>query len=425
VRKAPSALSALGRRTEPPPISWLMHLTLSRPRLISLAAGFIDNESLPVRETRLLVRELLRSRPGAQAALQYGTTQGDPSLRRLTCAYLRDLDGAAQANAAYAADRMIITNGSQQLLYMLTEALCDPGDIVLVEDPSYFVFLGIVQSRGLRARGIKIDNHGVDLADLERVLTSLKAKGALHRLKFVYLVSYFQNPTGITTSFDRKAGTLRLLRKYEKAAGHPIYLLEDAAYRELGFSTKDVKSSLAVRAGSDCVIYAGTFSKPFATGIRVGFGILPGPVFNSVLGIKGNHDFGTSNFLQHLLARALESGAYRKHLRQLHETYALKAKIMARAIRESFPAEVEWEPARGGLYIWARLPRGMHSGRDSRLFKRALAENVLYVPGELCYADDPARRKPNHEMRLSFGTGSGPEITEGILRLGRTLRALV
>src|SRR5580692_843818 len=120
-----TALSKLGLRSEAPAISWLMALTLSRPQLISLAAGFTDNESLPVAETRGLIDEILKSPKAGRAALQYGSTAGDPRLRELTARHVRRTDGAAETAPAYSPDRMIITNGSQQMLYMATEALCD------------------------------------------------------------------------------------------------------------------------------------------------------------------------------------------------------------------------------------------------------------------------------------------------------------
>ena len=420
-----TALSQLAHRTGPPPISWLMHIALSRPKLISLAAGFTDNESLPVDEVRETLAEILRTKKSGQPALQYGSTQGDPVLRQLTAKHLQQQDGGAASAAVYSPERMILTNGSQQFLYMATEALCDPGDIVLVEDPTYFVYLGILQSRGAKVRGVRMENDGLDLAHLEKILESLKKSGKLRRLKALYLVSYFQNPTGITTSFVRKVAALKLLKRYELAAGHPIYLLEDAAYRELRFSGNDVKSALAAGGFNDRVIYAGTFSKPFATGTRVGFGFLPEPVFSAVLRIKGNHDFGTSNLLQQLLASALASGRYQKHLGELQNRYARKARTMRAALQEHFPKQVEWQEPEGGLYFWARLPRGLKSGMKSKLFQAALAKDVFYVPGLLCYAGDSTRRKPDNEMRISFGSASEENIREGIKRLGLVLTELL
>jgi 2-aminoadipate transaminase len=426
-----SAFSQIGQRTKAPPISWLMKLALGHPRLVSLAAGFTDNESLPVEETRELFNEILGSRNTGQRALQYGTTAGDPELRRLTAERLSKLDlpRATQPRPPnlqklYSSDRLLITSGSQQLLYMLTECLCDPGDIVLVEDPTYFVYLSIVQSHGLRCRGIRLAGDGIDLAHLERTLDALKRGGELKRVKMLYLVSYCQNPTGITTSFVKKVEALRLLKRFERQAGHPIYLVEDAAYRELRFAGDDVPSALAAKGASTRVVYAGTYSKPFATGVRVGFGILPEPLLTVVLRVKANHDFGTSNLLQQLLSRALASCRYEKHLSEVRRRYLRKAAVMARSMREHFPADVRWEEPRGGLYVWARLPKSVHCGMKSKLFQNALKHDVLYVPGELCYADDPARRKPDHEMRISFGGATEADTRAGIARLGVTLREL-
>ena len=430
-----SALSALGRRTAEPPISWLMQTALSRPKLISLAAGFTDNSSLPVAGARVALNRVLRTSRTGQPALQYGSTAGDPILRRLTAEHLRKLDKVAaipssQAGrrgvaATYSPERLIITSGSQQLLYLTTEALCDEGDIVLLEDPTYFVYLGILQSRGLRARGIRLERDGLDLARLEAVLAALKRRGELRRVKLLYLVSYFQNPTGVTTSFSKKVEALKLLKRFEPAAGHPIYLLEDAAYRELRFAGGDVPAALAVRGAADRVIYTGTFSKPFATGARVGYGLLPEPVYSTVKHIKGNHDFGTANLLQQLSAGTLASGAYGKHVARLQRRYAHKAYVMKQAIEQYFPAAVEWWEPEGGLYFWARLPHHIPAGVKSKVFQAALKNDLLYVPGELCYADDPARRKPDHELRLSFGSASEADIREGIRQLGRVLNRIL
>jgi 2-aminoadipate transaminase len=414
------ALSELARRTEAPAIAWLMGQALARPKLISLAAGFTDNESLPVETTRELLDEILGSTRTGQAALQYGSSAGDPALRELTARHLRKCDRHSGAEKNYSPDRLIISNGSQQLLYMTTEALCDAGDIVLVEDPTYFVYLSLLKSHGARARAIRMDRDGLDLAHLEEVLKSLKRTGELRRVKLLYLVSYYQNPTTITTSFEKKAGILKLMRQFERAAGHPIYLLEDAAYRELRFHGRDEKSALA-NGESERVIYLGTYSKPFATGTRVGYGIFPGALFETVLRIKGNHDFGTSNLLQQLLSRVLSSGRYEKHLAKIQKRYAHKASVMSRALREHFPPEVRRDEPEGGLYFWARLPRGMNAGMKSGLFESALKNDVLYVPGEICYADDVSRKKPNHEMRISFGNATEKDIRIGVARLGKAI----
>ena len=420
----PSFLSQMGRRTGVPPISWLMQTALTRPKLISLAAGFTDNATLPVNLSRKLLNAILRSPLTGRPALQYGLTAGENNLRTLTAQHLQKLNGGN--DRAHSPERVIITGGSQQLLYMTLEALCDEGDIVLVEDPTYFVFLSILQSRGLQACGVKLERDGLALSHLEAVLERLKKAGKLKRVKALYLVTYFQNPTGVTTSLAKKAATLKLLKKFERAAGHPLYLLEDAAYRELRFDHgADVPTALTLPGAAERVIYTGTYSKPYAPGARIGFGILPEPVFTTVQRIKGNHDFGTANLLQQLLAGALASGDYDRHVAMVRKSYARKARVMKQALAEHFPPGVETWESGGGLYFWARLPQGISAGVKSKIFQAALQADVLYVPGELCYADDASRTKPDHEMRISFGSASAENIRRGVARLGRVLKKFV
>ncbi len=431
-------LSQVGLRTQEPPISWLMSLALAQPQLISLAAGFTDWETLPVKESKHLLDRLLRTHQRGQASLQYGSTPGLPELRQRTADHLFHLDQSALQQAVkfeglrrsaepdrslYHPDRLVMTHGSQQLLYLVTEALCDVGDLVLVEDPTYFVYLGILQSHGVECRGIRMQTDGLDLLALEEVLESLRKKGQLHRLKLLYLVSYFQNPTGRTTSFAKKKAALKLLRRYEEKAGHRIYLLEDAAYRELRFSGGDIPSSLVLDGAKDRVIYTSTYSKPFATGVRVGYGWLPPAIRQPVLRLKGSHDFGTSNLLQHLMLAALETGVYKKHVARLCERYARKAAWMIQAMVVHLSGlEISWAFPGGGLYVWATLPQRVRSGVSSKFFRRALDQGVFYVPGRLCYAEDPTRRAPDHELRLSFGSAKRAEIEAGIERLGRAAR---
>src|SRR5260221_3351312 len=260
-----------------------MQTALTRPKLISLPAGLTDNSTLPVEISRKLLNEILRSPKTGQPALQYGIPAGENNLRELTAKHLQKLDGANSQSKGHSADRVMITGGSQQLLYMTLEALCDEGDIILVEDPTYFVFLSILQSRGIKARGVKLERDGIDLAHLEKVLERLKKSGELRRMKALYLVTYFQNPTGATTSLAKKSTALKLLKKFERAAGHPIYLLEDAAYRELSFPGRaDLRVSpaeqqlrpttpptaLTLPGAAERVIYTGTYSKPYAPGAR-------------------------------------------------------------------------------------------------------------------------------------------------------------
>ena len=417
--------SETGARTSAPPISWLMGLSLSRPNLLSLAAGFTDNDSLPVRATQRLIDRQLKSIRQGQEALQYGATEGATRLRALTVERVKQLDNLQTDSRVMEADRCLITNGSQQLLHLVTQALCDSGDIVLVEDPTYFVYLGILQSAGVRAKGIRMTHNGMDPDALEACLGRLAEEGQLARVKMVYMVSYFQNPTGRTTDLATKRKVLKIIKKYESQAGHRIFLLEDAAYRELGFDGVTPVSALSLPGARDRVIYAGTYSKPFATGIRAGFGILPKKLYDIVYRLKGNQDFGTAHLIQHILIGALESGIYKDHLLMLQERYQTKAVIMSKAIKRYFPDSMQWAEASGGLYIWAESRRGLMTGAESELFKASLKADVLYVPGSLCYCNDSSRPIPDNGMRLSFGGAKTSAIREGIKRLGRVLHEIL
>jgi 2-aminoadipate transaminase len=414
VTDAPHHFSASARRTTEPPISWLMELTLDRPDLISLAAGFTDNETLPVKEIEQITRAILRRPKIARAALQYGTTIGLPQLRN---AILRRWQKQDQftPRQSITDDHVIITNGSQQLLYLVTEVLCDPGDIVLVEDPTYFVYLGIIEALGMRAFGFS------SISNLKSRLEQLKRRRQLSRLKLLYLVTYFQNPTGRTWSLEQKREALAIVKHYERAAGHPIYIVEDAAYRDLRFEGGDVPSFKSLDPRSERVVYTNTLTKPFATGIKIGYGILPPALLSAVLHSKGNHDFGSSNFLQTILAQALATGLYDRHLPEIAGAYRRKRDAMITELDARLRESARYRRPSGGLYVWLELGSRVKTGVKSNLFRRALDAGVLYVPGEMCYCRDHARPIPQNCIRLSFGAPTVQQIRKGIRLLAASI----
>jgi len=290
------------------------------------------------------------------------------------------------------------------------QALVKPGDIVLVEDPTYFVYLGILEAMGVRAVGFD------SLANLKTKIQKLKS-----RLKLVYLVTYFQNPTGHTWSLEAKREAFAIVKHYERAAGHPIYIVEDAAYRDLLFEGDDEPSFKVLDPRNERVAYTNTLTKPFATGIKLGYGILPPELMRAVLRSKGNHDFGSANFLQTILARALAEGLYERHLPKLAAAYRRKRDAMVSTLDATFPASARYERPQGGLYVWVELLAHIKTGAKSRLFRRALDAGVLYVPGEMCYGKDPSRPIPQTSMRLSFGAATVNEIKKGIRLLADAL----
>lgn len=417
-------LSQRARRTTEQPIAYLMVQAVSNPGLISLAAGLVDYDSLPVPESAELLGAMLADPAMGKVALQYGTTQGLADLRRAMLEHVAALDGVSPTELDLSPDDVVITTGSQQLLFVLTDLLVDPGDIVITEWPSYFVYTGTLESAGAEVRAVDIDEDGMIPEKLEAVLGDIADEGRLNRVKIVYTCDYHQNPTGITLSAERRPALLDIVRRY--SPDHRILLLEDAAYRELTYEGESPRSIKSYDTSNQFVALAHTFSKPFAPGLKTGFGLLPRDLVEPVLLQKGNHDFGSNNLSQHLLMAAVKNGVYAQHVRVLCEAYTAKRDAMLEALDEHLgddrKGETHWTHPTGGLYIYLTLPDDADTSRSGELFQRALKEGVLYVPGEYCYGPDATRTAPRNTMRLSFGVPTVEKIREGIARLARAIR---
>jgi 2-aminoadipate transaminase len=421
---APLELSTRAHQTEEPPISYFMQQAVENPQIISLAAGLVDPLSLPADEVRAVVNDLLRDPAAAQAALQYGTTQGHAPLREKVYRHILGLDQVDPNDVTFTADDIILTTGSQQLLYMLGELLLNPGDIVITEAPSYFVYHGILGSLGIRTLTVPMDEHGMDTDALEGLLMRLEKSGELPRVKLIYTVDYFQNPTGLTLSLARRRHMLELARRFSKA--RRILILEDAAYRELRFAGVDIPSIKSFDRINEYVILALTFSKPLAPGLKTGYGVLPRDLLAPLLRFKGNHDFGSSNLNQFILDRLLGSSSYDRHVQHLREVYRSKRDTLLSALAEEFPpglSPMRWTTPEGGMYVWLQCSPDVETGPGSRFMKACLREGVLYVPGSFCYAKEGV--VPNNEARLCFGVASHEQLREAVRRLGKAAREVL
>jgi 2-aminoadipate transaminase len=366
--------------------------------------------------------EALWSNPNrARAALQYGTTIGHPPLRQAILDRTLQADGRTAAELRLSADQVVISAGSNQLLHLVTDTLLDPGDIVLCGAPSYFVYMGTLVNLGARAVGVEVDDRGMVPEALEEELGRLEVAGELDRVKAVYITTYYDNPTGVTTAADRRPRLIEIANRWSRRGN--IYLIEDAAYRELRYYGEDIPSLRSFDADGDTVIHAGSFSKSFSPGIRVGWGILPQALLRPVLAQKGNLDFGSPHFNQVLMATVMERGLFDAHLEQLRTAYRRKIDAILAALDQSLGAlnGVQWVRPTGGLYVWLRLPDSVDTSLSGPLFDRAVEEGVLYVPGECCYPAQGCARQKNL-IRLSFGIPSCDEIRRGIDALGRAVR---
>ena len=406
------------------PISFLMQQAVQNPQVISLAAGLVDQATLPVSEVRSAFATLVADETLARQALQYGTTAGADRLRKILVGHLAALEGCSVEQLGVDSEQLILTTGSQQLLSLAAEALVDPGDIVLVAAPTYFAFLGTLNGVGARIIPVTADANGMCTDALETTLENLAQTGELGRVKLIYVVSWYENPSGICLSALRRRAVVEIARHWSRE--HRIFVLEDAAYRELHYDGPVLPSVWSFDADHDTVILAQTFSKSFSPGLRVGFGVVPRELVGPLCDRKGNEDFGSANFNQHLLATVFEQGLYAEHARSLRETYRAKRDAMLKAADRYFGnmTGVDWVHPQGGLYVWMTLPTAVTTGFESRLFERAAkVEQVMYVPGEVCYAGPPHLR-PRNQMRLSFGAQTLAAIDEGMRRLARAVAAV-
>lgn len=390
----PISFSAAGLRANQPTIAALMNAALENPNLLSLAAGFTDNKTLPLAAVKQAVNELTELEP-----LQYGTNQGRPLLRRQLAQHLADWEPGLRD--AEADRRFFITNGSQQALYLAMQVLCEPGDIVLVDRPTYFVYLEMLRAMGVRPVSLPVGADGLlDMAALDALLAKLSTAGERARVKAVYFVSYFSNPSSRSLSAEEK----RDLAKALTARDFVVPVVEDAAYRDLYFTGQPTAPSvLAMREWEAFPkLYLSTLTKPFATGLKIGYGYCTDHEWLSrMLHTKGHHDFGSANFNQAILERVLSEGGVQAQLGRIRPMYETKMQVLHETLCEYGLAQASWQWSRpaGGLYLWLQGPETLDTALTSEFCHRCIAAGVLYVPGDLCFGDDV----PRNFIRLSFG----------------------
>lgn len=423
----PIGLSRAARHAAEQPISELIKMALDDPALISLAAGLVDYDTLPGEVVAPLAQTILAEPDAARAALQYGTTEGFSAFRNQLYDHLVSLDAADADAYPGGPDDVVVTTGSQQLLNILAEVLLDADDIVIAGWPSYFVYTSALTAYGATVRAIDLDEDGMVPDKLDRLMSGLFAAGQMHRVKFVYVVSYHQNPTGITLSAERRRRLLDIVRHWSARSGRRIVLVEDAAYRELTYQGEAPPSIKSFDEDNQHVALCQTFSKPFAPGLKTGYGLLPTGLVEPVKLSKGGRDFGSSNFNMHVISRAMATGVFDRHVSVLREAYAAKIKATLDALDEHFAGidGVSWTRPTGGLYVWLTLPESVDTSKQGPLFGHAIRQGVLFVPGVYCYPNDPTRTAPTNTIRLAVGVPKADQIREGVARLAAAVKQVL
>ena len=417
----PLSFSSKARRTREQPINALISQAMANPELINFAAGLVDSHTLPVDPCREMAQTILSDNVRGRAALQYETTIGLPELRRAALRHIESLDNKSAAELGLTPADFVITNGSQQSLYIIGDVLVDPGDIVIAANPSYFVYTGTLQSLGAKVMTVPMDENGMDVEAVDSLLARIEREGKLERVRFVYCTSYFDNPTGLTLSLDRRPRLLEIVKKYSKS--HRILILEDAAYRELRYDGPALPSIKSFDPTNEFTAIACTFSKPFAPGIKTGYSAVPKDLMRAILDQKGNHDFGSSSLCQHIAMEAMRRGQYLEQVENLKAGYSQKLRTMLDSLDRYMPKAdgVHWTHPTGGLYVWLTLPEAIDTSREG-MFAAAVDAGVLYVPGVYCFQPDDAGHVPTNHLRLCFGNVPAEKVEPGVEKLAGVVK---
>jgi DNA-binding transcriptional MocR family regulator len=369
----------------------------SRPEIVSLAGGMPNLSALPMEMMAEVIKELILT--NGSEALQYGSGQGHPKLREQICDVMA-LEGI-RANP----DDVVITTGSQQALDLISRIFIDPGDVVLVEAPSYVGALGTFRQYQASVVHVEMDNDGLVPDSLRAAIKSLRTTG--RKIKFLYLIPNYQNPTGVCLPADRRTEILSICREEE------IFVVEDNPYGLLGF---DKPSPNAMRAeDSENVIYLGSFSKTIAPGLRVGWALVPQSLKDKLVISSESSILCPSNFTQLTISSYLADQPWRDQIASFCELYKVRRDAMLESLEQHFPAEAKWTKPGGGFYVWVNLPAEIDT---KALMPKAIVAKVAYVPGSAFYADGLG----SWSMRLSYCHPTPERIRDGVKALGGVIK---
>jgi len=397
-----SFLSTTGRELHESAIRKMGTLGVRIPDLVSFAAGFPDPVTFPWEDLREISAELLTGRDGT--VLQYGATRGyKPLLDAI-------VDVMAGRHVRTTPDELIVSTGSQQGLDLVGRVLLDPGDIVLVELPTYTGAISAFRNVQAHLVGVKQDADGINLDDLDTVCQRERAAGG--RVKLLYLVPNFQNPTGLLISLEKR---LKLL---EWASRRDVLIVEDDPYGVLYFD--DVASETETRPikaddERGRVIYLSTFSKTLAPGFRIAWVVAPAALSARFELAKQSMDLSSGIFDQRVVHQAVRRGVLEKLAPKLRELYRSKRDAMEGALRTELGDTLHWPEPKGGFFLWPELPAGFDG---DALLERAIGEKVIFVAGSAFFVDGTGERR----IRLSFSHPTPDKLKEGVRRLAAALK---
>ena len=369
---------------------------MNDPSLISFAGGNPAAESFPIDAIRQFSDELLSQDP--IGALQYSVTEGYPPLRQAVREYAN-----REFPVVTAQDDLIITSGSQQIIEFMTKLLCNEGDVVAVEEPAFLGAYNSIRSFGAKLAGVPLQPDGVDLACLEQVFAQQKPK-------FFYCIPNFQNPTGYTTSLEKRKAIYELAVKYQ------VPVLEDDPYGALricGEALPPIKHFDTQGA----VVYAGSFSKVLCPGMRLAFCAGDADLIGKMVVAKQGSDVHTNIWAQRVCERILTQIDLDRHFAYLQAIYREKAEYMMQQLDERLSGRIHYNKPQGGMFLWVTLPDSVDA---AEFVQRCLQKKLAVVPGSAFYTTDV----PCQSIRLNFSTPTKEQIAKGVEIMDSVLREL-
>ena len=393
-------LSTNTRTMKKSAIRELLKLT-QKQNLISFAGGFPSPESFPTEKLKSIISTMMETE--AAFALQYGTTEGDPLLRKQL------LEMYKKQGFEIELENLIIVTASQQSLDLISKVFLNPNDYVICELPSYLGGLQAFNSYGAKMAGVRMDDQGMCSVGLEETILELQKQNI--KPKFIYTIPDFQNPTGVTMSYERRLEILSIAKKYD------LLILEDTPYRELRYEGEHIPTIYSLD-NTGQVINLGTFSKIFAPGFRIGWVIAHPDICDKIVTAKQAADLCTPPFTQRIAARYLEAGYFEPQLEYMVNLYRGKRNAMIGALEKYMPECVTWTIPEGGLFLFVTCPENINT---IEVFTKAIEKNVAFVAGTFFYCDGTGQ----NTMRLNFSFSSEEINIEGIKRLAETIKEFI
>lgn len=365
------------------------------PEVVSLSAGNPSPEAFPIEEIKEISSRLLEENP--IGVLQYSVTEGYPQLRETLKEYMK-----SHHNIGRDFDDILITTGAQQIMDLATKSLVNEGDVVITEAPSFIGSLNTFRSYNAKLVGVKIDDDGMNMEELEKALQTHK------NARFIYTIPNFQNPSGITMSLEKRKKMYELAKKYN------VLILEDNPYGDLRYSGEYIP---CIKSFDDegIVLYAGSMSKVISPGIRVAYVIAPKPIFQKMVVCKQGNDVHTNIWSQMVCNELMTKYDFDTHLEKLRNLYRKKAQFMMDLMDKYLvPMGITYAKITGGLFTMCTLPDYV----DMQEFcKDAIKNKVCVVPGNAFLTDES---EECHTFRVNFSTPTDEQLEKGIKLLAKT-----